>query len=90
MHERAKKYRLICKFCFPDWDGKERISVKTVTKQVGDRQFMFKERKKLSNRRNDDSLILDLDRGEWICTKLYASKCNGRKPRFETITALVP
>jgi len=42
------------------------VSVKTVTKQVGDRQMRFKTRKLLAHRRNDDSLVLaGGSRGEW-------------------------
>jgi hypothetical protein len=32
--------------------------VKTVSKQIGDRQHRFKDRKTLKGRRNDDSLVL--------------------------------
>ena len=40
--------------------------MKTVTKQVGDRQHRFKERTELKNRRNDDSLVLAQGtNGEW-------------------------
>jgi integrase len=42
------------------------VDVKSVSKQVGDRQRRFKERKALRNRRNDDSLVLSGDSaGEW-------------------------
>ncbi|MBQ1763732.1 MAG: site-specific integrase [Aquincola sp.] len=34
------------------------VDVKTVSKQIGDRQMMFKDRKPLKNRRNDNSLVL--------------------------------
>ena len=40
--------------------------MKSVSKQVGDRQLRFKNRKDLSNRSNDDSLVLaDGSNGEW-------------------------
>jgi len=40
--------------------------VKTVTKQVGDRQHRFKDRKTLKGRRNDNSLVLARgSNGEW-------------------------
>lgn len=42
------------------------IDVKTVSKQVGDRQMRFKNRKPLKNRRNDDTLVLSKgENGEW-------------------------
>jgi hypothetical protein len=35
-------------------------------KQIGDRQHRFKQRKALSNRRNDNSLVLSKgENGEW-------------------------
>jgi integrase len=53
-------------WCFPSRDGKTHLDLKTVTKQVGDRQHRFKQRGQLSNRRNDDSLVLAQGRnGEW-------------------------
>jgi hypothetical protein len=37
-----------------------------VSKQIGDRQYRFKQRKALSNRRNDNSLVLSKgENGEW-------------------------
>ena len=42
------------------------VHVKSVSKQVGDRQSMFKARKPLSRRRHDNSLVLSGGRnGEW-------------------------
>lgn len=53
-------------WCFPSRLAEGHVSVKSVTKQVGDRQMRFKCRKPLSRRRNDDSLVLDGGRqGEW-------------------------
>jgi hypothetical protein len=34
------------------------VDVKSVSKQIGDRQHQFKQRKALRNRRNDNSLVL--------------------------------
>lgn len=40
--------------------------MKSVSKQIGDRQHRFKQRKALSNRRNDNSLVLSNGvNGEW-------------------------
>ena len=36
---------------------------KSISKQIGDRQFQFKNREKLKNRRNDNTLVLP--EGEW-------------------------
>lgn len=58
-------------FCFPSnaMTGEEparHVCVKSVSKQVGDRQVRFKKRKPLKNRRHDDSLVLeDGKNGEW-------------------------
>lgn len=53
-------------WCFPARDGESHVCVKSVTKQVGDRQTRFKNRKELSNRRNDNSLVLAKGaHGEW-------------------------
>lgn len=53
-------------WCFPARHQKGHINVKTVSKQVGDRQMRFKNRKPLKNRRNDDSLVLSNgENGEW-------------------------
>ena len=47
-------------YCFPARNHKEdsHIDVKTVSKQVGDRQIQFKTRKDLSRRANDNALVL--------------------------------
>ena len=42
----------------PQPQGKTHIDVKTVSKQVGDRQIQFKTRKDLSRRANDNALVL--------------------------------
>ncbi|WP_137891140.1 site-specific integrase [Ramlibacter sp. 2FC] len=53
-------------WCFPARHQKGHINVKTVSKQVGDRQMRFKNRKPLKNRRNDDTLVLSKgENGEW-------------------------
>lgn len=53
-------------WCFPSRDEKSHVCLKTVSKQVGDRQIRFKQRKKLTARCNDDSLVLaDGVNGEW-------------------------
>jgi integrase len=53
-------------WCFPSRDGTTHIDIKTVTKQVGDRQHQFKDRQKLKGRRNDNSLVLAGGaKGEW-------------------------
>jgi integrase len=53
-------------WCYPSSSGTEHVSVKSVSKQVGDRQVRFKNRKPLSRRRHDDSLVLSDGRnGEW-------------------------
>jgi integrase len=53
-------------WCFPSRDGLSHVDLKTVSKQVGDRQHRFKNRKTLARRSNDDSLVLAGGRkGEW-------------------------
>jgi integrase len=53
-------------WCFPARHKEGHIDVKTVSKQVGDRQMRFKNRKMLKNRRNDDTLVLSSgENGEW-------------------------
>lgn len=53
-------------WCFPSRDGKHHVDVKSVSKQVGDRQMRFKNRKHLRNRANDDTLVLKTGHhGEW-------------------------
>lgn len=53
-------------WCFPARDAENHVCVKSVSKQIGDRQLRFKNRKDLSNRRNDDSLVLaNGSNGEW-------------------------
>ena len=54
------------RWCFPGRDGESHVGVKSVSKQVGDRQHRFKQRKALRNRRNDNSLALSGGaNGEW-------------------------
>lgn len=51
---------------FPATNNDSHVSVKTVSKQVGDRQMQFKSRKPLSNRVNSNSLVLSAGKnGEW-------------------------
>ena len=45
-------------WCFPAKDDSGPVFSKTVSKQVGDRQEMFKKRKPLSRRRHDNTLVL--------------------------------
>ena len=53
-------------WCFPSRDAENHVCVKTVSKQIGDRQLRFKSRKDLLNRRNDNSLVLaNGANGEW-------------------------
>ena len=62
LHRRTGKTR----WCFPSRDATDHVSVKSVSKQVGDRQLRFKSRKKLRNRTNDDTLVLSGgSTGEW-------------------------
>lgn len=54
------------RWCFPGRDGESHLDVKSVSKQVGDRQHRFKQRKALRNRRNDNSMVLSGgENGEW-------------------------
>ena len=53
-------------WCFPSRKGDSHVCVKSVSKQVGDRQLRFKNRKDLRHRTNDDTLILSKgESGEW-------------------------
>lgn len=53
-------------WCFPASQQEGHVFIKSVSKQVGDRQTRFKNRKPLAHRRNDDSLVLaDGKNGEW-------------------------
>ena len=62
LHSRTCNAR----WCFPGRDGESHVDVKSVSKQVGDRQHRFKQRKALRNRRNDNSLVLSGgENGEW-------------------------
>lgn len=54
------------RWCFPGRDGESQVDVKSVSKQVGDRQHRFKQRKALRNRCNDNSLLLSGgENGDW-------------------------
>lgn len=50
-------------WCFPAKNNEGSLDSKTISKQIGDRQFQFKKRSKLKNRRNDNSLVLGNE--EW-------------------------
>ena len=53
-------------WCFPSRDGELHLDLKTISKQVGDRQQRFKHRVKLKRRCHDDSLVLSGGRnGAW-------------------------
>ncbi len=54
-------------FCFPSKSKTSHVCVKTVSKQIGDRQCKFKNRAKpLSGRQHNDTLVLaGGDNGEW-------------------------
>lgn len=53
-------------WCFPSRDARSHVGVKSVSKQVGDRQMRFKNRKALKNRSNDNTLVLNGGvNGEW-------------------------
>lgn len=53
-------------WCFPARRTDGHLCEKTISKQVGDRQERFKNRKRLKNRRHDNSLVLaDGAKGEW-------------------------
>lgn len=57
------------KWCFParnETVGDAHVYVKAVSKQVGDRQTQFKDRKPLKNRKNDNTLVLAKGQhGDW-------------------------
>lgn len=46
------------KWCFPARNNEGHVDLTILSKQVGDRQIMFKGRKNLKGRRNDNSLVL--------------------------------
>lgn len=50
-------------WCFPAKNNEGCLDSKTFAKQLGDRQFQFKKRSQLKNRRNDNSLVLSDE--EW-------------------------
>lgn len=59
-------------WCFPGRGAERHLDVKSITKQVGDRQAMFKKskdgsaRKPMANRRHDNTLVLgDGKNGAW-------------------------
>ncbi len=59
-------------WCFPSRDEKNHLDTKSISKQIGDRQALFKKnkdgtpRQPLKNRRNDNTLVLaDGKNGAW-------------------------
>lgn len=50
-------------WCFPARNHDGHLDGKSISKQIGDRQFQFKKRAELKNRRNDNTLVLP--GGEW-------------------------
>jgi len=56
------------KWCFPSRDDEqEHVGVKSVSKQVGDRQEQFKKRKPLKNRQHNNTLVLSGGgNGDWV------------------------
>lgn len=57
------------KWLFPNEDGSSHIYIKTVTRQISDRQVMFKDRQddSTSKRKYDNSLVLSHgEKGDWI------------------------
>ncbi|WP_394792398.1 tyrosine-type recombinase/integrase [Rhodoferax sp.] len=56
-------------WCFPARNatvGDQHVCIKSVSKQIGDRQMQFKTRKPLKNRKNDNSLVIAKGKnGEW-------------------------
>lgn len=62
LHKRSGKTEWV----FPAKNNDSHVCVKSVSKQVGDRQICFKTRKELSNRTNSNSLVLAGGKnGEW-------------------------
>jgi hypothetical protein len=60
-------------WCFPARQRDGHVDLKTVSKQVGDRQMSFKSRQPLQNRRNDDTLVLSGGKnGVWTHTTSVA------------------
>ena len=55
-------------WCFPGRDPSVALNPNAISKQIGDRQFQFKNRKALMNRRNDNTLVLS--GGEWTAHDL--------------------
>jgi integrase len=59
-------------WCFPGRDGTRHLDLKSITKQIGDRQAMFKKskgggaRKPMANRKHDNTLVLGSGKhGAW-------------------------
>lgn len=65
--ERLKVETQHTGFCFPDRDGQNHVDTKTISKLIGDRQCLFKNRDKpLAKRHHDNSLVLSNgSKGEW-------------------------
>lgn len=66
LHKKTGSGETNSPWCFPARQQEGHVDLKTISKQVGDRQMAFKERKVLKNRRNDNTLVLSRgERGEW-------------------------
>jgi integrase len=63
-------------WCFPNKQDDQHVDMKVVSKQVGDRQARFKNRKALSRRRHDDTLVLDDGQnGDWTSSTAAKTMC---------------
>lgn len=66
------------------------VDVKVVSKQVGDRQARFKNRKALSKRRHDDNLVLaDGQHGDWTPHDLRRTGATMMQGFFPTESLMV-
>lgn len=66
LHELTGKGENASEWCFPARLQAGHVCLKSVSKQIGDRQSRFKTRKPLVNRRHDDTLVLgNGQNGEW-------------------------
>lgn len=64
--ERLHRISGKTKWVFPARNNESHLNLKTISKQIGDRQFQFKCRKDLAKRVNNNSLVLsDGKNGEW-------------------------
>ena len=66
LHELTGQGEDASEWCFPARLQAGHVCLKSVSKQIGDRQSRFKTRKPLANRRHDDTLVLAKGQnGEW-------------------------